>query len=516
VTRRLTAASDRWMVATSHPLAVRAAVGALEEGGSAVDAAVAASAVLTVVDPVSTGIGGDMFALVWPRGAERPEGLAAAGPAPSGLSVETLRAAGFERIPEYGPWTITVPGAVGGWTAILERHGRLGVERLLAPAIDLAERGFRIARFVAEEWTATAEKVRENEAAAALFLPGGRPPAEGESFAVPDLGKVLRLIAEEGPDTFYRGEVAERIGAAVEEAGGPLSAEDLERWAGPTWVEPLRGTYAGVDVYELPPPGQGIIVLEALGIYEGLEKDGTAAEDHAAIEAIKLAFADAHAHVADPEVAHVPTAGLLSPEHLQARRSEVSDRAIKARAGFPSDTVYLAVVDGDGMGCSLIQSLYEGFGSGVVVPGTGIALQNRGAGFVLDDDHPNRPEPGKRPYHTIIPAMLGRSEKLVGSLGVVGGFMQPQGQLQILRNIYERGLDPQAALDAPRFRFVEGRRVGLELGYDARVVEDLTARGHEIEDLPRFQAGGAQLVLCNDGRFLGASDPRKDGYAGDR
>lgn len=504
------------MVATSHPLAVQAAVSALEQGGSAVDAAVAAAAMLGVVDPRSTGIGGDLFAQVWPAGADGPEGLAAAGPAPQGLSVDALRTAGFREMPSHGPWTITVPGAVGGWASLLQRYGRLGLDRCLALAIDVAERGFLITPVIAEEWTTAVEKLGQNEAATALFLPGGHPPAEGECFAIPELARSLRIIAEEGPDAMYQGAIAERVASAVSDAGGPLSGEDLYRWAGPVWTQPLMATHAGIDVYELPPPGQGIIVLEALGIYEKLAKLGPVEQDHVAIEAMKLAFADARAYVADPDMSRVPTEEILSPTYLQVRSSEISEHASEGIAGSPSDTVYVAVIDGEANGCSLIQSLYEGFGSGVVVPGTGIALQNRGAGFVLDDDHPNRPEPGKRPYHTIIPAMLGTGNELIGCLGVVGGFMQPQGQFQILRNIYERGLDPQAAIDAPRFRFIDGRRVGLEPGYDAKIARQLGARGHEIEHLSRLEAGGAQLALRADDGFLGASDPRKDGYAGDR
>jgi gamma-glutamyltranspeptidase / glutathione hydrolase len=502
------------MVATSHPAAAQAGVAMLDEGGTAADAAVAAAAVLCVVDPRSTGIGGDAFALHWSAGESAPTALEAAGPAPAGLSVAALRAAGFERMPEIGPWTVTVPGAVSGWEALLVRHGWLGLERVLEPAIALADGGYEVAPMIAAEWAQAAPRIAGDAAARALLLRDGRPPAAGERMANPELAGVLREIAAGGAAAFYRGRAAAAIGAAVEHAGGPLRASDLADWAGAGWAEPLWGRYRDIDVIQLPPPGQGLIVLEALGVLDGLELASRADEEHACVEAIKLAFADAERHIADPLFEGVPVDELLSPAYLAARRAAVDmTTAGLAAAGVASDTVYVAAVDGDGTACSFIQSLYEGFGSGVAVPGTGIVLQNRGAGFVLDDEHPNRPAPGKRPYHTIIPSMLARDGEFLGCLGVVGGFMQPQGHVQILRHLLDHGLGLQAALDAPRLRFVGGRRVLAERGYDPAVVAELGRRGHEIGVLERFPAGGAQAVLRENSLLYGASDPRKDGCA---
>lgn len=508
------------MVATSHPLAVEAGLAAMSRGGTAVDAAVAAAAVLSVVDPPSTGMGGDLFALVWPAGAEAPLALGSAGIAPSGLSVEALRAAGHGAMPADGPWTITVPGAARGWAELLERYGRLGMDAALAPAIDAAERGFDVTPVVARSWAGAGPKLARDEASAALFLPGGAAPEEGARFANPDLAGSLRAIADEGPGALYEGRLGARVASAVERAGGPLGAADLAAWRGPAWSEPISLDLGGATLYEHPPPGQGVVVLEALAIYRELDPSGPLDEEHAAIESLRLAFADAFRHVADPSVETVPVESLL--------RSRVRERAAAVRPDRPAhlpggpapggDTVYVAAVDPEGGACSLIQSLFHAFGSGVTVPGTGIVLHNRGAGFTLADGHPNRPEPGKRPYHTIIPAMLRAGDGFLGCLGVVGAFMQPQGQLQILRNVLDRGMDPQAAIDAPRFRISERSersRVAVEVGFPAEVAEGLARMGHEVGRLAWWDAGGAQLVLrAEDGSLLGGSDPRKDGRAG--
>jgi gamma-glutamyltranspeptidase / glutathione hydrolase len=510
---RATVRAERCMVATSHPLAAEAGMRLLEAGGSAADAAVAAAAVLNVVDPRSTGIGGDAFALCLFGDESSPTALAGAGPAPAAISVEALRSAGFDAMPSLGPWSVTVPGSVSAWEALLRRYGRCGLDEVLAPAIALAEQGFAVTPVVAGEWAANADRLA-GDAAIATFLPGGRAPRAGERFANPDLGGALRRLAAGGADEFYRGATAEAIGAAVSAAGGPLRPADLAAWTGAEWVAPIQRTFRGVDVFELPPPGQGVVLLQALGICEALDTDDPVAREHVTIEALKLAFADAHAYLADPEVEHVPTAGLLDDAYLAARARTIDPgRAAEALPGHPSDTVYVAVVDADGGACSFIQSLYEGFGSGLCVPGTGMLLQNRGSGFVLDDEHPNRPAGGKRPYHTIIPALLLRDGRLMGCLGVVGGSMQPQGKLQILRGLLERGLDPQAALHAPRFRVLGGRRLGCERTVDPRMRAQLAARGHELSELGPFEAGGAQLVLSTDDGLLGASDRRKDGCA---
>jgi gamma-glutamyltranspeptidase / glutathione hydrolase len=490
-----TVTAEAGIVATSQPLAAEAGAAALRDGGSAADAAVAAAAVLAVVDPPSTGIGGDAFALWWGPGEDAPAALAGTGPAPSGLTVDALRAAGHDAMPERGPWSVTVPGAVALWEELLEAHGRLDPARVLGPAIDLAEQGFALTPVVAATWAASAGRLAP--AARARLAPGGRPPTAGERVDNPAIGTVLRGIAERGSAAFYEGPVAAAIEAAVRDAGGPLRSADLAAFPGARWVEPIALRFRDLDVFELPPPGQGIVTLQALGIYQRLE-----ATDHALAEALKLAFADASAYVADPDHAAVPTRALLADGYLDGRAALVDlARAARFGAGRPGDTVYVAVADAEGGACSLIQSLYGGFGSGLEAPGTGVLLQNRGSNFVLDPAHPNRPAPGKRPYHTIMPAMLGRDGRFAGALGVVGGFMQPQGQTQVLRGLLERQLGPQAALDAPRFRLRGGLRIDVEPGFDAA---ELRRRGHDV--------GRLELVRP-DGGFAGASDRRRDGRA---
>lgn len=508
------AAAPRGMVASQHHLAVDAALAMLDAGGSAADAAVAAAAVLTVVDPRSTGLGGDLFALYWEPGATEPVGLEAVGAAPAGLTPEAIRAAGHGRMPVDGPWSITTPGAPAGWAQLLERHGELDSAMVLAPAIDLARGGFVVSRAVADEWTGAVDKLRRNDAAAATFLPGGRPPRAGETLALPDLADTLELFATEGDEPFYRGALAGRMADAVQHLGGPLDAQDLASWSGARWVTPLSVRFRGIDVWQMPPPGQGLVVLEALAILDGLDPGDLATQDHQAIEALKRAFDDANAHVADPLATDVPVERLLSRAHLDGhRRSIVAGEVATADVGRPSDTVYVAVADDEGGSCSFIQSVYDGFGSGVVVPGTGLALQNRGSGFVLRDGHPNAPAPGKRPYHTIIPSMLSHDGDFFGCMGVVGGYMQPQGQVQVLRNLADRGMTPQEACDAPRFRVYRDREVAFEHSYDPAVRDELARRGHDPTPLHPHERGGAQLVLRDADGYRGGSDHRKDGVA---
>jgi len=506
------------VVVTSHPLAVEAGLEMLDAGGTAVDAAVSAAAVLAVVDPRSTGLGGDLFALTWEPGAADPVGLAAAGGAPAGMTTERLRAAGHDSVPEVGPWSITVPGAPAGWEALLSRFGVLGRDRVLEAAVRHAEHGSRVTPVGAREWATDVRKLRRDAEASALFLPNGHAPRAGEVFANPQLGQTLRAFVRNGAAPFYTGHLAERIAATVRAGGGPLSSQDLASWGGPEWVHPLRGGYRDVEVLQMPPPGQGIVVLEALGIYGGFpDLLDRVEDDHRAIESLKLAIDDAARHLADPAFEPVPVDAMLDPQHLDEQRSRIGSLAARARsAGVPSDTVYVAVVDGRGGSCSLVQSLFRAFGSGVAVPGTGLVLQNRGSGFLLSDDHPNRPAPGKRPFHTIIPAMLGRGGTFAGSLGVVGGHMQPQGQLQVLRNVVDRGMSAQAAVDAPRFRTYGSDVVLFEPTYDRTVVDGLVARGHDVGVLPLLEAGGAQLVLRTEDGLVAGSDRRKGGCVGRR
>jgi gamma-glutamyltranspeptidase / glutathione hydrolase len=508
------ATSDRGMVATSHPLAVEAALEALRDGGTSADAAIAAGAMLTVVDPRSTGIGGDLFAQCWMPGEAEPVALAAAGPAPARMTTSALEAEGFSSMPEEGPWSVTVPGSVAGWDTLMTRFGRLGLERALRPAIEVAESGFEVLPFIADDWSGSVEKLSKDAYSTALFLPDGRPPQAGEKLTNEDLARSLRAVAS-SPATFYTGWIAEAIDAAMRALDGPLAARDLASWNGPEWVRPISRRFREFDVYELPAPNQGIVVLEALGLYEELLPNGRVEEDHAGIESLKLAVADGAAYVADPEFSSYDVASLLSEDYLASRRRQLDMEA--ARPALPgtlaSDTVYVAVADGKGGACSFIQSVFAGFGSGVGVPGTGMILQNRGSGFTLERGHPNSPESGKRPFHTIIPAMLGDHGRPRGVFGVVGGPMQPQGHFQVLRNLLDRGMDPQASVAEPRFRVGPGMNVSFESSYDEDVVEALRARGHVASELSRFEAGGAQLILLESGGFVGGSDPRKDGLA---
>ncbi|WP_235679540.1 gamma-glutamyltransferase family protein [Mycolicibacterium monacense] len=495
------------MVATSHPMAVRTAVTILEEGGTAADAAVAAAAMLTVVDPPSTGVGGDLFALYWESGGTEPVGLAAAGVAPAALSVQALRDSGFDTMPADGPWTVTVPGATWGWSALLERYGTLGRDRVVAPAVEAARTGFAVTPAVAEEWKLGANRLRADPHAAALFLPAGRAPRVGDVFRNPDLAETLQTYAREGHAPFYTGDIAADFADAVH----PLRTSDLGEWAGPEWVTPIRARFRGVDVYEMPPPGQGLAVLQALRLYQRFAPYS----DHHLVESIKAAVADAADHIADPRFHPVPVAELLGDGRVGELADRIGATASDGRTpGTPSDTVYVCVVDRWGAACSLIQSIYDGFGSGVLVPGRGVLLHNRGAGFTLRDGHPNRPEPRKRPYHTIIPAMLGGPDGFRGCLGVVGGFMQPQGQVQVLRNVLDRGMSAQQAVDAPRLRVLGGHTLGLEEGFDASGAAELARRGHRLSALPRSECGGAQLILRTPAGLDGGSDFRRDGYVG--
>jgi gamma-glutamyltranspeptidase/glutathione hydrolase len=457
------------MVATSQPLATRAGLRALERGGNAADAALAAAAVLAVVEPMSTGIGGDCFALVWRDDAV--EGLDSAGPAPA--AAEQL-----EPVHEQGPLSVTVPGAVAGWAALAERYGRLGLDECLTDAIAAAERGFAIAAITADAW-----------AAAGAPPELGPTPRAGERVRLPELAATLRAIAVGGPDAFYRGRVAEAIVSA-----SWLDESDLASFR-PRWVEPLRIGYRGLEVVEMPPPTQGVAALEGLGLLEGMTVDLPGR-----VGAVKLALEDALARVRDG----ADVSELLDPAYLARRRTEAAPLVAEPPAG----TVYLCAVDGDRMAVSFIQSLFWSFGSGVVAPGTGVVLQNRGACFAVN----GQVEPGRRPYHTIIPGMLLRDGALHGPFGVMGGFIQAQAHVQLVSALVDDGLDPQAALDRPRFR-VDGEVVQLEEGLwdEADTLERAGFRTALDADLASF--GGGQAILVNGESLLGGTDPRKDGYA---
>ena len=500
---RAGAVAARGMVATSQPLATQAGLRALERGGNAVDAALAAAAVLCVVEPMSTGLGGDCFALVWRDG--ELTGLNASGRAPTAADPDALGTA----IPVRGPLSVTAPGAVAGWAALAERHGRLGLERALADAIDIAERGFGVTPVIAGYWANAGAELAQFEEARAAFLPA---PRVGQIVRLPELAATLRRIASGGADGFYRGPVADAICAVT-----PLTLDDL---AVPhaEWVEPLRMHYRGVEVCEIPPNGQGVAALQALAILEGLDHTGGRVLDrvHLQSEAMKLAFADAERHVHDGPL----PPRYLDEEYLASRRALID----RARAGAPSagalgrsGTVYLCAVDEQRNACSLIQSLYNSFGSMVVAPGTGVVLQNRGHCFTLEQGHPNRLAPGKRPYHTIIPGLLLREGDLLGPFGLMGGHMQPQGHLQVVSHMVDRGLDPQAALDEPRWRLDRDGREGWSLALEEPLhglAPALARRGHRVLCDPNPAGfGGGQAVLIRNDVLIGGSESRKDGVA---
>jgi gamma-glutamyltranspeptidase/glutathione hydrolase len=524
----------RNVVATSQPLAAQAGLQMLAAGGNAVDAAVAAAAVIALVEPCSNGLGSDAFALVW-DGA-RLHGLNASGPAPAAWTLDYFRgrygdaiATDAQARPERGWDTVTVPGAVGGWAALHGRFGALPFERVLAPAIDYAERGFAVSPGVADKWQLAVTRTRlpEQPGFAAFFLPQGRAPRAGERFVPQGAAHSLRRIAETRGEAFYRGELAEAIDAHARAGGGALRAADLAGYR-PQWVEPIAADFAGFRLHEIPPNGQGITALMALGMLRHTAladcKVDSAAWYHLQIEALKLAFADVYAQVAEPQAMRVRAAELLDDGYLRERARRIDPKRAQAHAaGTPprGGTIYLSAADARGMMVSYIQSNYMGFGSGVVVPGTGISLQNRGAGFAFDAAHPNCVAPGKRPFHTIIPAFLTDGDGGARmSFGVMGGNMQPQGHVQTLTRMLLARQQPQAACDAPRFKFMHGLEVEFESGIAPAVLEELIALGHQPRrgDDSYMDFGAGQFIwklgddAAADG-YVAASDARRDGQA---
>ncbi len=508
--RRSVVMANNGLVATSQPLAAQAGLRILMAGGNAVDAAVAVAAVLNVVEPMSTGVGGDLFALTYIAPTDELTALNGSGRAPQAISIEAIKRRGETEMPEMGPLSITVPGTVDGWTTLLERHGTLPLSEVLKPAIEYAEQGVPVSEIIAAEWRELEELLQGT-----AYVIDGRAPRAGEIFRNPDLARTLRTIAEGGRDAFYRGPLAETIAQHVQSLGGFLSVDDLTQHTS-TWDEPISTEYHGVKVVECPPNGQGIVALLALNILEGVDLAslgyGSTAYYHHVLEALKLAFADGFAHIADPRKVKVPIETMLDKRYAATRRAQITDRASRHNvSGIPrGDTVYLTVIDKDRNACSFINSIYYGFGSGVIVPGTGIVLQNRGALFSLDENHPNALAPGKRPFHTIIPALAFKGGKLWSSFGVMGGHIQPQGHMQVLLNAIDFGMDPQQALDAPRVVWRFDDCIAIEDGIDAQA---LAALGHAI--IPANSFGGGQMIVIDEasGALLGGSDPRKDGCA---
>jgi gamma-glutamyltranspeptidase / glutathione hydrolase len=520
------------MAATSQPLATQAAVAVLRDGGSAVDAAIAANAVLGVVEPTGAGIGGDLFALVWDPETGKLHGLNGSGRSPAALSLDHFRALRLSRIPSFGPLPVSVPGAVDGWFALHGRFGLLPMERLLAPAIGYAREGFPVSEVIAGQWAEDVVLRERFPNFLATFAPGGRAPRKGERFRNPDLARTLTTITREGRDAFYRGEIARAINLYMKRAGGFLSADDLAAHTS-TWVEPVSTTYRGHEVWELPPNGQGIAVLQMLNLLEGYDLAGmgfgSADFIHTFVEAKKLAFADRVRWCVDPDFQRIPVPELISKAYAAERRKAIDPRraALTAEAGRPhdGDTVYLATADAQGSMVSLIQSNYRGMGSGMTPDVLGFVLQDRGELFDLTPGRPNSYAPGKRPFHTIIPGFLTRAGQPVAAFGVMGGDFQPQGHVQILVNLLDFGMNLQEAGDAPRIlhegpseptgeRMTDGGRVCLESGIPWETIRDLIGRGHQVGwnvgDYGGYQAirrDAEQRVYC------GASESRKDGQA---
>jgi gamma-glutamyltranspeptidase/glutathione hydrolase len=512
--------ATRGIVAASQPLAAAAGLRVLQEGGNAIDAAIATAAVLNVVEPMMAGIGGDLFALVYDAESQKLYGLNATGRAGSLASAQKLRERGLEEVPYDDILAVTVPGALDGWEMLRSRFGSRPLAELLEPAIYYAESGFPVSDIIATDWAWSVPKLARHKDSASTYLVDGRAPKHGEIFKSPDLARSFRLIAEKGPDVFYRGELAKRIVDFVQAEGGFLTSQDLASHHG-DWVEPISTTYRGATVYQIPPNSQGFVALEMLNILEGFDLKAlghnSAEYLHRFIEAKKLAFADRDRYLADPEKARVPLETLISKEYAAERRRLIDpDRASKeVPPGLidTTETVYLTVVDEERNVVSFIYSVFDDFGSGRVVPGTGIALQNRGAGFSLEAGHPNEMAPGKRALHTNMPGMVFKNGKPWITYGVMGGDMQPQGHAHVLSGIIDFGMNVQQAAEAPRFRHFSDA-VAFESGIDIDVVQALIRKGHRA--VTRMGAyGGYQAIEIDweNGVLIGGSDPRKDGAA---
>jgi gamma-glutamyltranspeptidase/glutathione hydrolase len=512
------------MAATSMPAATLTALDVLRAGGNAVDAAVAAVAVLGVIEPQSTGIGGDCFCLYAPAGARRVVALNASGQAPAAASIDWYEQHGISALDSTSPHAVTVPGAVSGWATLLAAHGSKGLGELLAPAIRFAEEGWPVHPRVATDWADAADKLRRSGALA--FLPGGRAPAPGERFAQPALAATLRRIAAEGARGFYAGEVAADMVATLRARGGLHTAADFAAGLGAAhFVEPIRIGWRGFEVWQCPPNGSGLLVLMLLGILGGWDPapDGPLGVTrlHRHLEAARLVYRDRDAFLADPLLAEVPLSRLTDPAYLAGLSALIRDDAAlpdlpaAGEVALPAhrDTVYLCVVDRDGNACSLINSLFEPFGSGIVAEASGVMLHNRGLGFRLRRGHPNCIAPGKRPMHTIIPGMLTSEGEAVMPFGVMGGHFQPMGQSLFLTNLIDYGLDVQEALDLPRI-FAFGGRVEAERGIPLDVIDRLARLGHVVRRVARPHGGGQAIWIDRArGCLIGGSDPRKDGMA---
>jgi gamma-glutamyltranspeptidase / glutathione hydrolase len=519
--------SQHGIVASEHPLASQAAVDVLSSGGTAVDAAIAANAVMGVVSPMMCGIGGDLFALVYEAKTGRLHGLNASGWSPAGFTLDLVRSHGITNLPNGGIHAVTIPGAVEGWDKLQRKFGRKSFRELLAPAIQIAEEGFPVTELVAGYWVSGEGRLARGETAEQLFLPGGRTPLTGEMFRNPELAWSYRQIASGGRKAFYQGAITRRILAYTEKKGGTHSAKDFAEFSA-QWVEPISTTYRGWSVFQIPPNGQGIAALTMLNLMEqfpladyGHNSDRAL---HVLIEAKKLAYADMISHVADPNFSRVPVGKILSKDYASERARRIDPERANCEVGTGisvepgSDTTYLSVVDAEGNMVSFIQSVYFLFGSGLVADGTGFILQNRAGGFSLDPRHPNVAGPRKRPLHTIIPGFMSKGETRI-AFGIMGGWNQAQAHAQFVSNVADHGMNIQMALESARFTKAtfDGCDIEIENRVPAEVLAGLQARGHELTVRGEFSqsVGGGQSVMRDSSANLnyGASDPRKDGAA---
>ena len=526
--RRSNIIAQNGVVATSQPLATQAGLDILRAGGNAIDAAIATVAVLCVTEPCSTGIGGDAFALIWSEKDKRLMGINASGPSPAALTANYVRELGHETFPALGGLAVTVPGALRGWELALQKFGSLPLERVLRSAINYAQNGYPVSERIAWQWARSQEKMSRTADSKRVWFPfeGGRGPKPGEMFKNPEVAATFQTIVDNGYDAFYTGNIAQQIADCVQADGGFLTTEDLAKYKA-EWVEPISIEYRpGYRFFEIPPNGQGLTALLALNIMKGYDVQamghGTYEYTHTMMESIKLAFADAHAYIADPKHAQIPLAELLSDEYTQTRRSLIDSKsALVPAAGNPQqrgDTVYLTVADSEGNMVSWIQSLYMGFGSGLTAGTTGVQLQNRGANFTLEAGHPNVAAGGKRPFHTIIPGFITKDDKAWASFGVMGGFMQPQGHLQVGSALVDFGMNPQAALDAPRFYWQKEKLFALETAFGGRMYEEMRLRGHQLltmDQAAKTHYGNGQVILRDpeSGVYIAGSEGRTDGAA---
>ncbi|MCP8615898.1 gamma-glutamyltransferase family protein [Salirhabdus salicampi] len=519
--QRMVTYGTKGMVATSQPLAAQAGLDILKKGGNAVDAAIATAATLTVVEPTSNGIGGDAFAIVWMK--DKLYGLNASGFSPKNISIEALKERGIEEMPKHGLIPVTVPGAPSAWAALSKRFGNLSLKEALQPAVDIAREGYAISPILGYYWKRGYEKFKEtltDEEFAGwfeTFAKDNRAPEIGEVWSSEDHAKTLEEIGESEGESFYRGALADKIASFSEKYNGFLTKDDLASFE-PEWVDPISVSYRGYDVWEIPPNGQGLIALMALNIakeFDYSERD-TPETFHKQIEAMKLAFVDGQKHITQRDQMEFTTDELLSEEYGALRRSLIGEKALQPEPGEPpkGGTVYLATADGEGNMVSFIQSNYMGFGSGVVVPGTGIALQNRGHNFSMDPEHVNALAGGKRTYHTIIPGFLTKDGRPVGPFGVMGGFMQPQGHMQVVMNMIDFDLNPQAALDAPRWQWEKDKKVLVEPNFPNHIAQALARKGHDIHVATEGGPFGRGQIIVRDpktGTLAGGTESRTDG-----